>query len=795
MTDATPTAPDARTDWGLSIAVIIAAAMTLAYPALFGGFLVNPYSDQYIAGYPFREFAAASLKAGQGIPQWNPYLMGGMPYIAAMHGDIFYPTQLLRMLLPTDVAMTWGMVLHLILAGIASLAFLRALGLRGTSALVGALAYMMVGQVASLVSPGHDGKLFVSSLLPVALLTLTWGIRDGKQWAWGTLALVVGLGVLTPHPQLLQYLLLAAGAWGLMLAFGAPTGVQLSTRDAVLRLSLALGAVGLGLVIGAVQYLPVLEYVDWSPRAGGRGYDYATSFSLPAEELMNLVLPEFSGKLENYWGRNGIHLHSEYMGATVLALAAAGVAGVAKARSRLRWFMLGMAIVGTLWALGGSTPFYQIVYAIVPGTKFFRAPSTFFYVAAFAVACLAALGTERLLEQGVKKAWLIGVGAVLGGIALLGLAGVWQDAAMSLAPAQRMDRVDVNAAAVTSGSIRLAGMVFALLMLAWAYGSKRLEAKVFGAALVCLLTLDLWSVQRGYFKFSGPASVLYASDPAIDYLKQLPEPARVMANAFGPNAAYHDPALDYDGMMAHGVRVLLGYHGNELGRYQKLVDKDGNYAQIMNPTVWGLLNVQYIYTNLDSLGLPGEQRVVGPVKNAAGSMVSLFKLPGEHPYAWVAPAIAKIPDEQVLPAIHRRAFIYNAVALVPPDANVPAVTLERVPEPLALRVRTTAYAPGKVSLTLDAPAPEGSALVVSENYYPGWRATVDGADTKVVRAMYSLMAVPLPAGAKTVELRFESDTYAGGKRVTLIAALFGLIAMIGGLVMGRRGGAAMENVA
>src|SRR5438552_3729621 len=84
------------------------ATLTLAYPALGGSFLVNPGSDQYIAGYAFREFAAASLKAGHGFPQWNAYLFGGMPYIAAMHGDIFYPTFLLRMMLPTDQAMTWS---------------------------------------------------------------------------------------------------------------------------------------------------------------------------------------------------------------------------------------------------------------------------------------------------------------------------------------------------------------------------------------------------------------------------------------------------------------------------------------------------------------------------------------------------------------------------------------------------------------------------------------------------------------------------------------------------------------
>src|SRR5215216_2975341 len=95
--------------------VYAVCTLALAYPALAGGFLVSPISDQFIGGFPVRDFAAASLKAGHGIPLWNPYLFGGLPYVAAMHGDIFYPTFLLRMLLPTDVAMTWSFIIHLFL--------------------------------------------------------------------------------------------------------------------------------------------------------------------------------------------------------------------------------------------------------------------------------------------------------------------------------------------------------------------------------------------------------------------------------------------------------------------------------------------------------------------------------------------------------------------------------------------------------------------------------------------------------------------------------------------------------
>src|SRR4051812_29596057 len=255
---AAPSFPAPRFAMAWAALTYAIATLTLAYPVLAGQFLVNPRSDQYIAGYAYRDFAAQSLRAGQGIPHWNPFLFGGLPYVAAMHGDIFYPTALLRMIMPTDVAMSLGFVIHLFVAGLFTYGFLRAWGLGFFPSLIGGLAYMLSGPIASYASPGHDGKLFVSALLPLALWQLIRGIRDGRNWAWGAFAITVGLAVLSPHPQLLQYLLLTSGAFGLFLAFSADAnGVKPDRKTAVRRLSFALAAVVVGMAIGAIQYLPV----------------------------------------------------------------------------------------------------------------------------------------------------------------------------------------------------------------------------------------------------------------------------------------------------------------------------------------------------------------------------------------------------------------------------------------------------------------------------------------------------------------------------------------------------------
>ena len=779
-----PIAPPFAAAWAALTYAL--CALSLAYPALAGQFLVNSNSDQYLAGYSFREFAAHTLKATGGFPQWNPYIFDGLPFVGAMHGDIFYPTFLLRLVLPTDVAMTWGMILHFFLCGLATYWFLRQAGrFSFFAALVGGVAYMMGGFVSSLLSAGHDGKLFVSALLPVALLVVTWGVRDGRRWAWGVLALVVGLAVLSPHPQLLQYLLLAAGAWALFLAFGGLGPEKLDRDVAIRRLALALGAVLVGGAIGAIQYLPVSEYASWSPRAGGREYDYATSFSFPLEELINTYLPQFSGILESYWGRNGIHFHSEYVGAAVLVLASAALSGGwTAARKRLLWFWTGVGVVSLLWALGGSTPFFQVVYAIVPGTKFMRAPSTMFYVTTFAIAVFAAAGTERLLAGKLSTrfayGWLIG-GAVVTLFALLGGLTVL---AQNLAPTP--DRVELAASglpAVRLGALRSLAFLTLVCGTILLLARGRISPLLAGWSLAAVCAADLWSIERLYWGFLPAASKIYASDPTIEFVKKVSQPIRVIALGFPElPMAPHDPFLTGDALMAHGVRVsLLGYHGNELGRFQQLAGKDRGYEQLANPTFWALTNSEFLLANTDTLPFKGATRVLGPVMNAAGSKVSLFLLPGEHPFAWVAPAIMKYPDASVLDALHSPNFPVRSVALFEPSAKVEGIQASALPAPLALATHVDRYEPGHIEVTLSEPAPKGSALVVSENYYPGWSATVDGKRAEVDRADYVLIGVPLPEGAKSVVLTFRSAAFETGKQLTLAALGLAILAALAGL--------------
>jgi hypothetical protein len=619
---------------------------------------------------------------------------------------------------------------------------------------------------------------------------LTLGIRHGRRWSWGVLALAIALAVLSPHPQLLQYMLLASAAFTIHLAVSVFRKRQTRVLTLLGRMGMSLVSVAIGLAAGAIQYLPVREYVAWSPRAGGLSdYATATSFAWPARELFDAYLPQFTGMIEAYWGVNSIHLHSDYVGAIVLLLA--GAAFMSLKHDPRRGFVIFWTVtlvIALLWALGGDTPFYKIPYAIVPGTKYFRAPATVFFVGSMGLSVLAATGGEKALrrELSVKYAagWLAFAALIVG----LALTGVLNDFAQVIASEDMVDLVIQNAAQVTLGAWRSFAFVLFAVALILVHRKGRISLRAAGLALAFLVAADGWSIMRKYWIFSQPAAVVYRSDPAIEKVKADPEPSRVLALEIENNPR-RDTNLQGDGLMIHRIRGVLGYHGNQLGRYNLLLQKDEGFQQVFNPQIWRLLNIRYLMTNSARVEpyFPGAEWVIGPVENSAGTPVYLYRLPGENPYAWVAPTLVKAEDDAVAATIFNRGFDVRRAALFSIDAPVNGPdSLSELPLPIENAATVTSYGPGKVSLELSEPAAAGSALVVSENYYPGWKATVDGKDAPVGRADITLIGVQLPQGGRKVELTFDSPTYERGKLITLFALGLTALLIIGGIFRERK---------
>jgi hypothetical protein len=755
--------------------------VVLSLPMLVGKWLAGPWSDQYATGYAFRAWGAEQFRATGGVALWNPELFGGLPFVAAQHGDIFYWTSWFRLILPTEVVMNLGFVIHYIAAGLFVYLLLRLLGVSWLGSVVGGMAYQLSGVVGSYPAPGHDGKLFVTALLPLALIALVLALRSRRWEGYGLLALTVGLALLSPHYQMTYYLLIAAGLFALYLTFGEPTEEPLGRRVALL--GLALGAVLLGFGIAMIQVIPFYHYIPWSPRATGYyGFEGSTSYAIPWVHVPEFFLSRFVGAAETYWGSNPLKLHSEYLGLSVVALAALGAAG--GARRRLSLWLGGVGLLFLLVCLGSATPFYRVWWTVMPFVKQTRAPGMALFVVALIVSLFAAFGAERLQRGEGRRhvhAWL-GTGAA---VVLLGLAGAFGGLAEGLAKgletsARSLASVSgakdgIGTGAVWSGVALLALGALTLLRL-----RGKAALPVFLAGLPLLVGADLFLNARPFWIYSAaPRDGLYAPDPITERLAAEPKPLRVLnLNAY-PGSS----------LMAFGIPQLLGHHGNELHNFDELLGGKNQWRFLGSPRVWDILGIQYVATPAGQIDadpglaqlLAGYERVVAGARTAPGEVADLFQRSVPVPYGRLVPAAVKVPNEQAIPVIvdPRTNFDPARVVLLAPESSVEPAAVSDLPDPLDVSVQIEQWRPGAMRLRISPAAPQDAYLVVSENWYPDWQGRVDGRPVPVVRGDVSLITVPVPTGAEIVELELESGDYRLGKWISIAS----LTLVVAGIVI------------
>jgi hypothetical protein len=757
----------------LIAATLLAAwILALCLPMFSGQFLVGPMSDQTWAGVPFRWFGAGEWTRTGGVPLWNPFMFGGMPFVGAMHGDIFYPTAWLRLVLPTDIAMNLGFAGHYVLAGFFAYLFLRALKVSWTGAVTGGIAYQLCGLVGSYVRPGHDGKLFVSALMPLVLLSLVKAIRDRRPEGYGLLALVVGLGLISPQTQLMQYTLIFAGLFTLYLAFWDEARPEKRAQRWT-AVGLALVAVALGFSAAMIQLWPFINYLPYSARyAGAQGWEYATAYAMPWTHVVDWLVSDFTGSAATYWGENIGKLHTEYLGAATLVLASVGVAD--RGRRRLLWFLGGAWLLFVLVALGAHTPFYRLWYTLVPGVKSARAPGMAFFIPSFIVAVVAGFGVDRIVRGEGKRilvGWLVGAGALF----LLAAAGGLASRAELWAAGDQARRVARESAnLIMLSGLKSAVFAAAVAALAWFALTSRVRRLPLALGLVALVGGDLFITARQFWQYSPRAAQLYVDDAVTARIRQTPYPYRV----FDPLELYPEAFL-----MGKRIPRVLGYHGNEMHAYDELLGGKNHWGNLFrggvqqvtlgdiatpsNPVLWELLALRFLVLPALPQPLPGWHQVAGPAQTPRGQAAFLYERDTAPPYARIVPAAAKLPVNRILPTLLDPRLDVSRVVLLSEDAQVPVPRLDSMPARSTSRGVVTAWEPGAMTVRID-PAPEGDSYVlVSENWYPDWRATVDGRPAAVLRGDYAFVTVPVPRGTREVRLTMDRTVYRRGVTATM----------------------------
>jgi hypothetical protein len=761
----------------------------LSRPMLSGAFVASMYNDQYSSGYAYRAWAAAWWKKLGHVPLWNPEIFGGMPFVAGMHGDVLYPTAWLRLVLPTHIAMNLGFVVHYVLAGLFLYAFLRRWGVSWTAAVVGGLAYQLSGVIGSYVSPGHDGKLFVTTMLPLALLGLTVGVRDRRLEGYAITALAVGLIMLSPHPQMAQFALLAAGIFTLFLVFSGtgPTVV----RDRVIALGLSLFAVIVGVGVSAAQYIPFYGYIPFSPRDATVLNDFAWSaaYAIPWSHLPEFVIPRFTGEQFNdtYWGPNGLKLHSEYLGLIAVAFAIVGAAD--RERRRMVLWLGGIALLFLLIALGSSTPFFRMWWEIIPFAKSTRAPGMALFIVCWVVATFAAFGVDRVLRGEAPR--FATVAMIAGGVvAVLGVSGVF--GAMTESLGRNVEQLGLpNRGAIGAAAaevVRFSAFAAGLALVAAGFVIRvlmhRSLALRWGAlALIALVGTDMWLNARVFWLYSRAPEELFATDPIKQRLRATPVPFRVWdveLPSQGAQSVYPGAAL-----MADDIPQLYGHHANEPHAFDVLNGRVGSslsFSRAGDPRILELFAVNHLIVQAPVApdSLPGFRRTVSGATASSGAVAVLFERIDPVPYARFVPAAASAPLEQAVATVLRPEFPLDRLVIVDSLPGVPRGTVPNpLPPPSVTRVAVEEWVPGRMRLRLTPPPSDSGWVVVSENWDRPWRGTIGDREARVQRGNGSLITVGVPASTPTIDLRYDTAEYERGRAISL--ASLGLIG-IGGIV-------------
>ncbi|HMA37558.1 MAG TPA: YfhO family protein, partial [Chloroflexia bacterium] len=765
--------------------------------------------------YPLYSFIYRSIAAGQ-FPLWNPYSFAGMPLAADVQSGLFYPPNLVAWYtLPSYGygTLEWLLILHYAWAVLGMYLWLRDGRLLRPAALAGAAAFAFCGFMTAHF--GHLPMIFAAAWLPWNLL-LARRAACAPNPAWVALAgIALALTFLAGHPQTLLYEGLAIGLYWLFLAWSGATtpaarpgarwplaALPPAWQPVAWRLPLvALLAAGLG----AVQFLPAQELADQSLRAT-LTYEQATEFAMQPVGLLNLVLPRVYGaNPANYWVPWQSTENWGYLG--IVALLLAGL-GLLLRRDRRLGFLVALGGLAVLVMLGPFSIVFSWLHGLVPGFDRFRAAGRMLLLLGLANAGLAAFGLDTLLRL------LPGARGPAGDAPAFG-AALETDTVPGPAQQRRVQRLALGLGALAAfaalvvlplstaiflagfsierGQIVLNDLYTAVLWLGLAAGllaaavRGRLAGRPAALALAGLLVLDLFSPNSHFNPTSDPILRAYDQPQAIPFLQAHT----------GPPAYYR---LDSDTDVSRVWQPLIGtlaaipdagglYNPLQLQRYTAYWEAAKAHR---NSVLYDLLSVKY--TLALSRTIIADPKFTHVANGANG--VQVAENAHADPRLFLVHDAAIEPDDStaVGKLLNGTVLGWHTIFL----AGDPADRARHSPTPSTLEAgnpgETAAiveYTPNRVVAQVDAR--EAGWAVLTDVWYPGWEATVDGQPVPIGRADSIFRAVPVLPGRHTLVFRFTPPPLLAGALISGTTLLLTLLGLAG--VWGWRRRAAQRGVA
>ncbi len=692
------------------------------------------FTSQY---YPLQLFAARELAAGR-LPTWNPYLNAGQPALADIQTGAFYPLNLLPNLvlslfdLPYGLGMlTAQVIIHFSLASLFTYLFVRRLARRAGArpraarfaAAVSALTFSYAGYLTSF--PVQQLTILETSVwLPCVLLFLDRAYHTDHPGPQVVLAGVsLACALLAGHPQTALYLVYATVAYGFFLMAGRQ-GERWASRALPLALTMLLG-----FGIAAVQLVPTFAFISRSTRSDLTYDATASGFSLI--EASHLLYP-------GYFGGS-----PQYVGILPLVLAAASVFVVRARRQVIFW--LAVAALSFVLAFGGNTFLYSFLYLAAPGFGSVRNQERVIYLFSFAVSVAAGYGAlvlvhplQRALRTRFQR-FARGLGwvtvAALGFTALLYfgyLQGLQQDVAF--AAFEGVLRHQVLLLLMVGGAL----LLFSLRR----QGQPRQRWRV--ALTLGLIALNLFTINWQFNLATPSPGGPFPQTGLVAFLQQQPGIFRISSTGYLPGGS--------SAGAVYGIEDITANTPLRLSAFQQFQDRVWTLRQLQ------LLNVHYVVDTRDL-----DPSELEPVYEEGG--VKVYRLLDPFPRAWIVHDAVALDDEETLRLLNTGEFDPRVSAIVSADIGGPALDAGGQGVGSAQIIESR---PGR--LLLEVSSNTDGLLVVSQPFYPGWRAEMDGTRVEIYRVNYLLQGIPVPKGTHRVELTFHLSLWPGLVSLMALAA-------------------------
>jgi len=787
-----------------AIAVILFVGLTLAYfnPILEG----KRMKQSDIANWKgmSKEITDFRNKTGE-EPLWTNSMFGGMP---AYQISVIYKGNLVRYI---------DRIFQLYLPHPAGLVFLYMIGffilllvlkVDIWLAVAGSIGFAFSSYFFIILEAGHNSKAHAIGYMAPVLAGIILTYRGKYLLGAALTALFLALELFTNHMQITYYLLI-------IVLFYLASELYFSIREnrlngfikasAILSVS-ALLAVGTSFSNLWATY----EYgkdtirgkteltTEKSNRTSGLDKDYATDWSHGIGESFTFLIPnarggpsygslgeksaafdamvqngvpetqarEYIRNLPLYWGTQPMVAGPVYMGAIIIFLF---VLGIFLTENKFRWWLLGVALLSILLSWGKNfMPLTDFFLTYVPGYNKFRAVSMTLVIAEFAIPLLAILGLHRLMTSGLEKKqltkYLYYSFGIVGGISLFfALAGSSLFSFVSPADEQYKSYFpdwlisairDDRASLLRKDAFRSFAFVLLAASLVWAILSTKIKKQYLLIALISLVLLDGWVINRRYIndenfvKKSIEANPFQPSQADLIIMKDVDPNFRVFNQTVSP---FNDASTSY----FH--KSIGGYHGAKLRRYQEIIE---HHLSKGNMEVFNMLNTKYF--------------IVPDQANNNQPMMQINMEALGH--AWFVDGIKLVNNaDEEINALD--SFIPSETAIIDKrfESLIKGVSVKR--DSLST-IKLISYQPNK--LIYETNTKNDQLAVFSEIYYDkGWNAYIDGKLTPHFRANYILRSMIIPGGSHKVEFKFEPKVYQVGEKVSYASSIALLIFLLG----------------